>query len=222
MNKPSFPLGAWVGVLSILAFPLYSPAQADDSDPVLRALDCVGQVSAYRDETDETSRLRIDQHVDDGDRITTGPKSEAVLRLKNRVYLHLAANTRLSISRLRYEEGRGLTFRVTLLAGKLVAQMDQTPNYPFEIYAEDVLCRAHGSLVEVVNLGDKVKVYSHLGAFVTNCKGHTAIAKKGQVVVYEKGKFKDKSSISLKDEVDMTEWREHLHDIRTGHPHGRP
>jgi ferric-dicitrate binding protein FerR (iron transport regulator) len=218
MKKLFLILGAW-GVLSFL---LPNPVRADDSDPRLRALDCVGQVTAFRDETEENTRLRIDQHVDDGDRITTGPKSEAVLRLKNRVYLHLAPNTRLSISRLRFDEGRGLTFRVTLLSGKLVAQMDQTPNYPFEIYAGDVLCRAHGSLVEVVKLGDQVKVYSHQGSFVTSCKGHTSLAKKGQVVVYAGGIFKDKYAISLEDEADLTEWREHLHDIRTGHPHGRP
>ncbi len=185
-------------------------------------LDCVGNVTVLRDQTEETTRLRADLHVDDGDRIVTGPKSEAVLRLKNRVYLHLAENTRLSISRLRYFEGRGLTFRVTLLSGKLVAQMDQKPDYPFEIYAGDVVCQAHGTLVEVVKQGDQVKVYSHQGAFVTSSKGRTEIAKKGQVVVYTGGIFKDKYSISTEDEADLTEWREHLHDIRTGHSHGGP
>ena len=99
-----------MGFSLILVLVGFSNLRADDSDPRLRVLDCVGQVTAFRDETDETTRLRIDQHVDDGDSITTGPKSEVVLRLKNRVYLHLAQNSRLSISRLRFDETRGLTF----------------------------------------------------------------------------------------------------------------
>jgi ferric-dicitrate binding protein FerR (iron transport regulator) len=222
MRPPLSILKATVGITAILAFPFVSSVRADDADPRLRVLDCVGQVSAYRDETEESARLRIDQHVDDGDRIITGPKSEAILRLKNRLYLHLAPNTRLSISRLRFDESKGLTFRVTLLEGKMVAQMDQIPNYPFEIYAGDVLCRAHGTLVEVVKRGDQVRIYSHQGAFVVSSRGHTEIAKKGQVVSCTAGKFKDKSSISIEDEADLTEWRDHLHDIRTGHPHGRP
>jgi ferric-dicitrate binding protein FerR (iron transport regulator) len=104
----------------------------------------------------------------------------------------------------------------------MVVQLDQFPRYPFEIYAGDVLCRAHGTLVEVVKRGDLVRVYSHQGAFVASSKGHTEIAKKGQVVSFTGGQFKDKSSISLEDEADMIEWREHLHDIRTGHPHSHP
>ncbi len=211
-----------MGFSLILVLVGFSNLRADDSDPRLRVLDCVGQVTAFRDETDETKRLRMDQHVDDGDRITTGPKSEVVLRLKNRVYLQLAENSRLSISRLRFDETRGLTFRVTLLSGKLVAQMDQTPNYPFEVYAGDVLCQAHGTLVEFVKKGDQVEVYSHQGGFVTSAKGRTDIVKKGQVIVYDKGKWKDKFSFPPEDVADLAQWRDHLHDLRTGHPHGRP
>jgi hypothetical protein len=74
----------------------------------------------------------------------------------------------------------------------------------------------------VVKRGDQVRIYSHQGAFVVSSRGHTEIAKKGQVVSCTAGKFKDKSSISIEDEADLTEWRDHLHDIRTGHPHGRP
>ena len=222
MKSSLIAWGGWALCLSLLTTFLSGPAHADDSDPRLRVLDCVGQVSAFRDETDESTRLYIDQHVDDGDRVTTGTRSEAVLRLKNRAYLHLAENSRLSISRLRFDEGRGLTFRMTLLAGKLVAQMDQTPPYPFEIYAGDVLCRAHGSLVQVVKQGDEVRIYAHEGSFVTSSKGHTVMAKKGQVAIYEKGVFKEKYYFPTEEEKDMEEWRDHLHDIRTGKPHGRP
>ncbi len=205
-----------------LAFCAFSPLRADDSDPRLKVVDCVGPATLLREDIEETSRPHIDQWVDDSERITTGPKSEVVLRLKNRAYLHLGENSRLSVSRLRFDETRGLLFRVTLLSGKLVAQLDQSPHYPFEIYAGDMLCQARGTLVEVVSQGKEVRVYSHQGSFVTSAKGRTDWVKKGEVITYESGVYKDKYAFPTQDVADLAEWREHLNHIRTGRFHLPP
>jgi hypothetical protein len=222
MRHSLFPIRLAVLFGAAMVFCAWTSLRADDSDPRLKVVDCVGQTSLFREDTEETSRLHIDQWVDDGERITTGPKSEVVLRLKNRAYLHLGEKSRLSISRLRFDETRGLLFRVTLLSGRLVAQLDQSPRYPFEIYVGDMLCQARGTLVEVVSQGKEVRVFSHQGSFVTSAKGRTDLVKKGQVISYEGGVYKDKYAFPTQDVVDLSEWREHLNNIRTGHFHIPP
>ncbi len=189
-------------------------AQYEDQ-PRFKVLDVRGQVSAFRDETDETTRLRTGQFVDDGDQITTGPKSEAVLRLSKKAYVHLAQNTKIQFSRLRYIESKKLLCRLHLSQGRLITMLDKAPSYPFEVTAGPVSCRLHGTLFEFIRQKEQVSIFSHEGAVVAGSHGHVEMAKKGQVVVYVKGAFKDKYYFSVEDEADMEEWREHLHSIRT-------
>lgn len=191
-------------------------AQYEDQ-PRFKVLDVRGQVSAFRDETDETTRLRTGQFVDDGDQITTGPKSEAVLRLSKKAYVHLAQNTKIQFSRLRYIESKKLLCRLHLSQGRLITMLDKTPTYPFEVTAGPVSCRLHGTLFEFIRQKDQVSVFSHEGAVVAGSHGHVEMAKKGQVIVYVNGGFKDKYYFSVEDEADMEEWREHLHSVRTKH-----
>ena len=219
MRHPKFILGL-VCLLGVAWDVSFAAASSDEEDLRYKVVDTNGKVTAYRDETDETTRLRIGEFVDEGDTITTGPKSEAVLRLKGRAYAHLAPNTKVHISRLKHIESKSLESRLNLLTGKLVSQLDRTPTFVFEVSVDGVLCRTHGTLFEVTKQNDRDRVLCHEGSVVANVHGHVVMAKKGWVVEFVKGIFKSKYHFSVGDEADMEEWQQHLHDIRTHHPHG--
>ncbi len=206
-----------IGFISL--FILGSPSGAlkaqDDEQPRMKVLDVKGFVSVFRDETDETSRLHTGQSVDDGDQVTTGHGSEAVFRLSGRAYIHLAQDTKFQISRLRYIEPRKLLCRLHLIEGRMITMLDKSPKFPFEVTAGPVSCRIHGKLFEFIRQKDQVRILSHEGAVVAGSHGKVEMGKKGQVMVYVNGRFKDKYLFPVEDEADMEEWREHLHSIRT-------
>lgn len=189
---------------------------AQDEDLRFQALDIRGKVMVYRDETDETVRLHKGQKVDDGDRLTTESGSEAVLRLKGRVYLHLAPHTQVRITRLRVGD-RGLQVRLNLLKGRLLCQADQTPTWALEVSCAKLVCRGHGTLFEVSRQKNDVQMVCFQGNVVgSSPKGHAEMAKARQVVRFSSGRFQYRRYLRIREEGDLQEWKDHLRALQ--HP----
>jgi hypothetical protein len=142
------------------------PVSAQEQELRLRVVEVKGMVSAYHDENDETARLYQSQSVDDGDKVTTGPQSEAVLRLSGKAYLYLAPHTKIHITRLRLGD-KGLSFQVNLVTGRMLCQFDQ-----------------------VVRRNDELSVVSYEGGTVVNYPGKTRIAKANETIKLDHGKFR--------------------------------
>ena len=201
----------WIISGSLSLFPVLVFAQ--DEDLYFQALDVQGRVTAYHDQTDSTTPLRKRQVVDDGDWVMTGPKSQAILRLKDRAYLYLAPNTKIAISRLAWGE-KGPNCQLKLLQGRALCQMDSVPTWPFDITAGNVQCAAHGVLFEISLKKNDVKVISFDGAVVAITKGRTRIAKTFQLLKYENGKFRYKNyHLKAEDENHAQQWKDDLEKI---------
>ncbi len=205
-------LSKFLVLFSLLAlFPGTVLAQEDDL--YFQALDVQGKVNAYHDQMDGTTRLHKKQVVDDGDWVTTGPKSQAVLRLKDRAYLYLAPNTKVVISHLGWGE-KGPVCRLKLLQGRVLCEMDEVPTWPFEIAAGNIQCAAHGVLFEISLKKNDVKIISFDGAVVAVSKGRTQIAKTFQLLKYESGKFRYKNHhLKIEDENHAQQWKDDLEKI---------
>ena len=85
----AFILWAWAGT-----------AKAQEDETRFKVLALSGSVTVFHDERDETV-LRVGDHTDDGDNISTGAKSEVWLRLPGKGYVYLGPHTKVHISRLR-------------------------------------------------------------------------------------------------------------------------
>lgn len=196
---------------SILPFPKLLSAQEEEAS--LRALDIRGEVTIYRDETGETSRFHATQSAEEGDRLSTGPQSDVVLRLKDRGYVYLSPNTKVRLTRLHMGE-KGLQCQVNLLSGRLTAQFDPTPTWDFEVSTDNLRCRAHGTLLEVFRQKQTVYLTCFDGAVVaTNTKGQVQMAKSKQVVKFEAGKFRYRHYLRGEQEERLGQWQERLQAV---------
>ncbi len=191
---------------------------AQEGDLQYQVVDVRGRADIYRDETDETSRLHKGQKVNDEDSITTETKSEVVLRLKGKAYLHISQNTKVHITRLQWSEGKGVQCKIHLNKGRVLIQMDKAANPSFEVLAGKILCRGHGKIFEVYKKKDEVRVTAFEGSVVTNSHGHVEMAKTHQVMKYDSAKFRYKHYLKAEDEGRLEEWTNHLGDIREKHP----
>lgn len=189
------------------------PGFAQDEDLRYQVTDVKGKVFVFRDETDESSRLRQGQKVDDGDKITTSEKSEVVLRLKGRAYLHLSPNTKISISRLRLNDAKGVESRVNLISGRMLTQLDRIQKPSYEVSAGKLIFRAHGTLFEVARKKEGIHLTSYEGVMVANFPGHTELVKARQIMKIENGRFRYKHYLKIEDESRLEEWKNHLAEI---------
>jgi len=172
-----------------------------------------GPVTAYHDERDETAPLRIFDWVDDGDNISTGAKSQALLRLPNKAYIYLGSHTKIHISRLRSGD-KGLQIRLNLLTGTLWCQLDEAPRgMTFEASMRSLVCRCHGTLFEAVRQKNAVRINAYNGPVVTVSHGQVKIAKTGEITQYIDGKFAYKHRLQSSDDDRLDWWKAHLADI---------
>jgi ferric-dicitrate binding protein FerR (iron transport regulator) len=186
---------------------------AQDEEASFKAVDIRGEVTIYRDETGETARFHATQSAEEGDRLSTGPGSDVVLRLKDRAYVYLPPNTRVRLTRLHMGE-KGLQCRINLLSGRLTAQFDRTPDWDFEVSTDNLRCRAHGTLLEVFRQKQTVYLTSFEGAVVaTNTKGQVQMAKSKQVVKFEAGKFRYRHYLRNDQEERLAQWQERLQKV---------
>ncbi len=183
-------------------------AWAQDEDLRLHAVWIKGNVMAYHNENDETARLYQSQTVDDGDKVITAAESEAVLKLKGRATIYLGPRTKINLNRLRLGD-KGPQCRINLVTGRMLVQLDQVPEWPFEITAESVLCRAHGTLFEIIRVGEELHIVSYEGAIVANFHGQTKIAKANEVLKLDHGKFRSKNHhLNNEEQGHLTAWQE--------------
>ena len=216
MKKPLlyFSVSLFFGLVS-----MFSPrALAQDEDLRFHTVESKGMVTAYHDENDETSRLYQSQTLDDGDRVVTGPDSDAVLRLKGKAYLYLAPRTKIRITRLRAGD-KGLQCEINLVTGRMFCQLDQTPNWSFVISAGSVLCHAHGTLFEFVRNEEALKMVSYEGSVVADFHGQTRMAKANEVIQLDHGKFRYRNHhLSLKEQGDLQAWQDLLSKLEEKAP----
>jgi hypothetical protein len=201
--------------LSVAAFFLMTavPLGAQEEDLRFQAVEMRGKASIYRDEDDATSRFHKSQKADDGDQVSTGPDSEAVLYLKNRCYLYLSPNTKITISRLRLGD-KGVQVHLNLARGRVLGQIGPKPPASFEVTAGSLLCRVHGTLFEMIRKKDEVQATSFEGAVVLNSHGHVELAKSRQVVKFDGGRFRFRiSHLPMEQEGHLEEWQNLLSDI---------
>jgi hypothetical protein len=199
-----------------------SRLRAQEEDLRFQALDIRGRASIYRDEDDVTARFHKSQKADDGDQITTGPDSDAVLCLKNHCYLRLSSNTKIIFSRLRAGD-KGVQVRLTLVKGRVLGQLGPKAPSAFEISAGSVLCRVHGTLFEMTRKKDAVQLTSFKGVAVLNAHGHVQMAKSRQVVKFDNGRFRFRiSHLPIEQEGHLEEWQNRLADILEKKAQGKP
>jgi ferric-dicitrate binding protein FerR (iron transport regulator) len=165
-------------------------------------------VTAYHDENDETSRLYQSQTVDDGDKVITGPDSDAVLRLKGKAYLYLAPRTKIRISRLRVGD-KGLQCEINLVTGRMLCQLDPGPAWSFGVSAGSVLCHAHGTLFEFSRKEDAFKIVTYEGAVVADFHGQTRMAKANEVIQLDHGKFRYRNHhLKMEEQGHLQAWQD--------------
>ena len=204
---------SWAFFATFLFLITVHPLRAQEEDLRFQALELQGKVSIYRDEDDATSRFHKSQKADDGDQISTGPDSEAVLYLKNRCYLYLSPNTKITISRLRLGD-KGVQVHLNLAWGRILGQIGPKPPASFEVTAGSLLCRVHGTLFEITRKKDEVQATSFEGAVVLNSHGHVELAKSRQVVKFDGGRFRFRiSHLPMEQEGHLEEWQNLLSDI---------
>ena len=208
MKLTFFHLLSLLGVAGILLTHT-AKARAQEEDTRLRVVKIEGSASAYHDENDETSRLKVGDKVDDGDKITTGTKSKIVLRLPGRAYVVLGPNTKVNVSRLRIGE-KGLQVRLNLLTGDLWCQLDRAPDYAFEVSMQNLIGRCHGTLIEAVRQKDDARIIAFEGPVVTTSGAQVKIAKTGEILQYIHEKFRYKHRLKRSDEVRRNQWKKDL------------
>jgi len=188
-------------------------AVTEEDDSRFKVLFASGSVMAYHDERDETTKLRTAERVDDGDNISTGSKSEVLLRLPGKAYVYLGPHTKIHISRLRLGD-KGLQVRLNLLAGDLWCQLDHAPkNMVFETSMQNLICRCHGTLFEAIRQKDAVRINAFEGSVVTVSHAQVKMAKAGEVTQYILNKFRYKHRLKNSDENRLEQWKSHLADI---------
>ena len=205
----------WKTALALCFFSLAVPMSlAQEEESRFRVLELKGMVTAYHDQNDETARLYQNQTLDDGDKATTGPQSEVVLRFKDRVYLYLAPRTKIHITRLRMGD-KGLRCQINLITGRMLCQLDQTNPWSLEVSAGSVLCREHGTLFEVSRNGEVLNIVSYEGAAVAEFHGQTKIAKSNEVLKLERGKFRYRNHhLKTEEQEHLQSWRDLLSKIQ--------
>lgn len=183
------------------------PASAQEDDLAFRALKVKGNVMAYHNENDETSRLYTSQSVGDGDKVILGRDCEAVLRMKGKAYLYLAPRTKVNFQRIRQGD-KGWQCRVNLVTGRMVCQLDQPTGGSFEVSAGSVLFREHGTLFQVSRREEELTAVSFQGAIVVEFHGKAKIAKDNEVLKLDHGKFRNLTHHLTGDEQgDLEAWR---------------
>ena len=207
-------------LLALTTFPLLSPspAAAQDEDLRFQAVEVKGKVMVYRDQQDETSRLRNGQKCDDGDSLLTASKSDVVLYLKNRGYVYLAPNTKVHFSKLRHGD-KGLQMRVNLVKGRMLCQLDKALTSPFEMSAGQLLCRAHGTLFEFIRKKEVVQAVCYEGSVVAIARNRTEMVKSGQLVKFDNGRFRYRIA-SLRSDVEghLQAWKDRLKETQPEKP----
>jgi hypothetical protein len=201
----------WGAALFFLLIPA-AQIRAQEEELLFQAVDLKGFVQAYRDETEETRRLHLKGTLDDGDRVTT-QEGDAVLRMPGRAYLYLAPHTQVHITRLRMGE-RGPQIRLNLLKGRMVCQLDEIPQWAFEVSAGSLICRAHGTLFEVSRKKEDVQVVCFEGNVVASSLGHSQMAKANQVVRFGAGKFRYRRYLRIGEETELSDWHSRLKGIQ--------
>jgi hypothetical protein len=221
MNPFKTALFRWVALVLMALGPV--PVFAQDDDLRFLVSDTKGTVTVYRDETDETTRLRPGQKVGDGEKIIVASKSEAVLRLKGRAYVYLAPNTRVNVTRLQMSEKGRPQVRLNILQGRMICQMDKGASSTFEVSASKVVCRAHGTLFEVIRKKDDLQMTAFEGSVVTNARGHVEMAKPRQVMSFRNDRFRYKHYRKTAEESRLEAWNARLKEIREKKPiKGKP
>jgi ferric-dicitrate binding protein FerR (iron transport regulator) len=217
--KPSFYPSFVLLIFIIFSRP--ASLHSQEEDPRFRAVQVQGYVAVLRDETEETKRLHEKEKVDDGDTVTTGPKSTVVLRLADRLYVRLGPNSKLHISRLRSGEG-GPVCRLNLVTGSMLCQADKIPTWALEASMGPLIARCHGTLFDISRKKDDVLVTSFEGSVVVTAQGRSRIAKKGEVLNFRKGKFRYTNQLKSADRARLGEWKTRLSTITKKSPVRKP
>ena len=205
-----------IPIFLFLVLNLISPltVQAQEEDLHYQVVGVRGKPMVYRDENDETTRLRKGQTVDDGDRITTDSHSEVVLRLKGRAYVQIPPGSKIKITRLRVGDNKRLQSRINLISGRVLTQIDPGPPVSFEVTIGKFLCRAHGTLFDVSRKKEEVKVTAFEGSVVATSQGVVEMAKARQIMKYDHGRFRYKHYLKTEDEGRLEDWKGLLAEIR--------
>ncbi len=154
----------------------------------------------------------------DGDKVVTGPDSDAVLRLKGRAYVYLAPRTKIRVTRLRAGD-KGLQCEINLVTGRIFCQLDQTPTWSFGVSAGSVLCRAHGTLFEFSRQEEALKIVSYEGSVVANFHGQTKMAKANEVIQLDHGKFRYRNHhLKLDEQGHLRAWQDLLSKLEEKTP----
>jgi ferric-dicitrate binding protein FerR (iron transport regulator) len=205
------PVGAFLLVLGLMP----GSSRGQEEELRFRAVEAKGMVTSYHDENDETSRLYQSQTVDDGDKVTTGPDSDAILRLEGKAYLYLAPRTKIRFTRLRMGD-KGLQCEINLVTGRMLCQLDQTPTWAFVVSAGGVMCRAHGTLFEFLRKEEALKIVSYEGAVVADFHGQTKMAQANEVIQLDHGKFRYRNHhLKMDEQGDLQDWQD-LYSKREG------
>lgn len=205
-------------LLALFALSSAPSLRAQEEDLAFRALRIKGNVMAYHNENDETARLYASQSVGDGDKVILGRDCEAVLRLKDKVYLYLAPRTKVNFQRLRSGD-KGFQCRINLVTGRMLCLLNQPTAGAVEVSAGSVLCREHGSLFEVSRKGEELTVVSFQGAVVAGFHGKTRMAKDNEVLKINNGKFRNITHhLTQEQQGHLEAWRSLWVDLSANTP----
>lgn len=108
--------------------------------------------------SDEPVTAEEDLVVDPGDRIVTGPGSEATLTLNQDTLFHVYENSDVQVAQLDKQGSEGFLSRLKLVKGRVLSEVEKLAmtHSSFEVESGGVVCGVRGTGFEVQKEGDEV------------------------------------------------------------------
>jgi hypothetical protein len=113
-----------------------------------------GDVQILKEGQTEWQGAHVGSRLEEGDQISVGGDTEAVLSLKSETVVHLDEGTKMSVARLEENQTNGFLSRLTLLTGAILSDVRKhlsENNSQFEVESGGVVCGVRGTVFEVAN-----------------------------------------------------------------------
>ncbi len=143
-----------------------------------------GKVTVQAKKGKKTRPAQKDASVAEGESVTTGKDSRAVLQLFDGSELDVRPNSSFTLTRLQQPSAKEKILKFKLAFGGLLAKVRKllTPTSSFEVEGGGVVCGVRGTQFEMDYDPDTHRVDLHVldGTVYTNYDGHTTLYTGGQ------------------------------------------
>jgi len=125
-----------------------------------------GDIQILKEGQSQWVRAQVGSRLEEGDKISVGDDTEAVLSLKSETLVHLDEGTEMSVAQLEENQAKGFLSRLELWGGSLLSDVKKRlkdSDSQFEVEAGGVVCGVRGTVFEVANNGGQVQASTDEG-----------------------------------------------------------